>query len=428
MVKKILAVALALSVVLLGVYVGLLDHAVFTKYVMPAIIGYLALTVYKALWFSAGGITSRDKVRKYDKDYPDAFRPHVSIIVPAHNEELVIESTLQSLSKLNYMNFEVIVVDDGSTDDTAKIVKRVQRQSSISIRLIKKKNGGKASALNTGIENAEHDFIMCIDADSVVHPDSLKYGIRHFADPKIAAVGGFVEIDPTNALISKFQEFEYTVGLNFVRRAIANYNVMPVIAGPSGIFRKEVLLDIGGYSENHFAEDADLTLRLASNGYKIESEEKMISYTQAPNNNKDLLKQRYRWNRGMFSAINSNLRGLLDKKPSFRNMMLYLVFETYISMIVNIVLMVSFITQFINTGSVTGLSYLIVTAIISELFVIMTAMIGKKNKLKWVAVGILSQLTYNVQLVLWRFRCLFDHICDTKMNWNKVDRREVVSE
>ncbi|HZE74568.1 MAG TPA: glycosyltransferase family 2 protein [Gemmatimonadales bacterium] len=260
------------------------------------IIRYLSL-----MWL---GYLHHIETKIVDPPEESPYEPLVTIIVPAFNEEAVIDSAVQSLLELDYPAYEILVVDDGSSDGTAARVSALEgHYGDVTIRLVSKENGGKAAALNTGIALARHPFVLCMDGDSRLTPPTLRYAMRHFRDPRVAAVAGNVKVVNRRNLWTKLQALEYIEGLNMARRAQGFLRAVNIIPGPIGIFRRDVLTQVGGYDTDTFAEDADLTLKLLTAGYHVIFEDQAIAYTEAPEELLDLLKQRYRWTRGILQSL-----------------------------------------------------------------------------------------------------------------------------
>ena len=228
--------------------------------------------------------------------------PSVSIIIPAFNEGKVIEKTIRSVLELSYSQKEIIVVDDGSRDDTFKIAKLMETNNPIRV-ISKNKNGGKWRALNRGIESSKSDIIVCIDADTVLDKNAIQPLVSHFIDSKVGAVAGNIKVGNRDNMITKLQALEYISKLNIQRRSEAFFRKVTVVPGPLGAFRKSIIKEVGFYTGDTFAEDADLTLKILRAGYKIKYEPKSIGYTEAPISIFDLAKQRYRWYRGFFQVI-----------------------------------------------------------------------------------------------------------------------------
>lgn len=239
-------------------------------------------------------------------------QPLVSIIVPAFNEGKVIQKTIRSLLQLTYPSKEIIIVDDGSTDDTYKLA--VEAGEGYNVKVLSKPNGGKWSALNKGVESARGEIIVCIDADTQLDRNAIEYLVKHFDDNRVAAVAGNVKAGNRDNLLTKLQALEYVTSINIQRRGEAYLSKLTVVPGPLGAFRKSVLKEVGMYSPDTFAEDADLTLSILKAGYKIKYEPKALGYTQVPYNFKDLAKQRYRWYRGLLQAMKKHKDMLFNSK------------------------------------------------------------------------------------------------------------------
>jgi len=255
----------------------------------------------------------------------------ITIIVPAYNEEVVIETSIKSLLEQTYPNLEILVVDDGSTDMTYIKAKKYEFDNgSRSLRVLTKPNGGKAKAINHGIVNSKGSLIMVVDADSKLDNNAVLLMSRYFADEEIAAVAGSVYVSNQNNLWTKLQALEYIEGLNMVRNGQAFLKLVNIIPGPIGMFRKKALYDVGLYDSDTFAEDCDVTLKLIAKGYKIDFEPEAVAYTEAPDSLLDLIKQRYRWTRGILQAIKKHKSLLWHFKinPSATFTMWYMLFES----------------------------------------------------------------------------------------------------
>ena len=228
----------------------------------------------------------------------------VSILVPAFNEGPVIEAAIRSLLELDWPSFEIIVIDDGSTDDTYDRARALEgTYGAATVRVVRKHNAGKASALNTGLAVASSPFVLCMDADSRLERHTVRRAMRHFADPRIGAVAGNVKVVNRGTLWTRLQALEYIQGLNLPRRAQGFLRVVNIIPGPIGVFRRHVLAQVGGYDTDTFAEDADVTIKILGAGWQIVYEEGAVAWTEAPETVHDLLKQRYRWTRGILQSL-----------------------------------------------------------------------------------------------------------------------------
>ncbi len=238
----------------------------------------------------------------------------VSVIVPAYNEKENIAATVRSLVASEHP-VEVLVVDDGSTDGTAEIVEALRLPN---VRVIRQANGGKPAALNAGIAHARHQLIVMIDGDTVFEPTTVGRLAAPFADPSVGAVAGNAKVASRRGLISRWQHIEYVMGFNVDRRVYDVLRCMPTIPGAVGAFRRSVLLQVGGVSDDTLAEDTDLTMAICRSGWRVVYEESARAWTEAPATLGQLWRQRYRWSYGTMQSMWKHRRAVLESGPSGR--------------------------------------------------------------------------------------------------------------
>ncbi len=243
----------------------------------------------------------------------ESYQPFVSVIVPAFNEEKVIGKTLKSLLKSNYPNFEILVVDDGSTDGTSRVV-REKFAGESKVQLFTLANCGKADALNFGLKKAHGEIIIGLDADTLFTPTTICELAKQFADKTVGAVAGNAKVGNRLNMITKWQALEYITSQNLDRRAFAGLNAITVVPGAVGAWRREALEQAEGFESNTLAEDQDLTLRVRQLGYRIAYAERAVAYTEAPDTFKSLAKQRFRWSFGTLQCMWKHRRVLFNKK------------------------------------------------------------------------------------------------------------------
>jgi peptidoglycan-N-acetylglucosamine deacetylase len=219
----------------------------------------------------------------------------VSVIVPAYNEARVIEKTIRSLLAQEYGGpLEVMVVDDGSPDKTGAVV-LAAFAGEPRVTVLVKPNGGKASALNHGIERATGEVVICLDADTVFEPQTVAALVAPFRDARIGAVAGNAKVGNRLNLVTRWQALEYVTSQNVDRRAFDLLNCITVVPGAVGAWRRSALLDAGGFTHDTLAEDQDATIELRRRGWKIGYAERAIAWTEAPDSFATLVKQRFRW-------------------------------------------------------------------------------------------------------------------------------------
>jgi cellulose synthase/poly-beta-1,6-N-acetylglucosamine synthase-like glycosyltransferase len=200
-----------------------------------------------------------------------------------------------------YDDIEVVVVDDGSKDGTLRVL-RDRFGENPRVQVLTQPNGGKSAALNNAIGHCAHEILVAIDADTVFRKGTIAMLARHFHDPKIGAVSGNARVGNRQKWITRFQGMEYIYGFNLDRRALDLLNAITVVPGAVGAWRKQLILDLGGFGHDTLAEDADLTLAIRRMGYVIRYEEAAIAYTEAPEDVASLAKQRFRWAFGTLQA------------------------------------------------------------------------------------------------------------------------------
>ncbi len=330
---------------------------------------------------------------KEDIDIP------VSVIVPAYNEEITIGATLRSLLDLEYRSYEIIIVDDGSTDKTADILisdykmhktaKPIRKQLKcrseeavyetfeykVPVTLICKKNGGKADALNMGINVSRYPYYVCIDADSILQYDSLEQIVRPVIENEdVVAVGGAVR--PSNGceivngrvkkyklprkILSCMQVLEYDRSFLAARLLFDKFNGSLIISGAFGLFKKDVVIAAGGYDSSTMGEDMELVVKLHvycrehGRRYLIKYAYNAICWSQVPESLKDLTGQRRRWHIGLFQSMMNHRRILANPKYglvgflSYIYFLIYELFSPYIEVFGVMTIVFAFLVDLIN--------------------------------------------------------------------------------
>jgi cellulose synthase/poly-beta-1,6-N-acetylglucosamine synthase-like glycosyltransferase/peptidoglycan/xylan/chitin deacetylase (PgdA/CDA1 family) len=258
---------------------------------------FTALTLIRSI---AVVVLARRQARLTPPDAAVTFFPPVSVIVPAYNEEVGIAAAVHSLAGNDYPTLEVIVVDDGSTDGTAAAVAAIDDPR---VTLIRQPNGGKPAALNTGIAAARHDIIVMVDGDTIFEPDTIQNLVASMADPTVGAVAGNTKVGNRRGLLGRWQHIEYVIGCNLDRRMYEALGCMPVVPGAIGAFRRQVLAQVGGVSQDTLAEDTDLTMAAHRAGWKVAYEPRARAWTEVPATLRQLWRQRYRWAYGTMQAV-----------------------------------------------------------------------------------------------------------------------------
>ena len=327
------------------------------------ILGYFILlnVSYLALNLLSIFALHRNNQEKLLEGLPQVFtglEPGISLLVPAYNEEATIIASVRSMFQLTYSDFEIVVINDGSRDNTLEVLKRefallpfpeAQRDGLATkpvrgtyrsmkypnLRVIDKENGGKADSLNAGINAARHPLFCGVDADSILSRDSLQRVAKPFlTHPDMVATGGTVRVAngcevtdgfltrvglPTN-IWALFQVVEYLRAFLFGRLGWSKINAMLIISGAFGLFRTDVVTAVGGYRANTIGEDMELVVRIhrmlrqQGKTYRIEFVPEPVCWTEAPEDWKTLKNQRVRWQRGLSETLASNWGLMFSRK------------------------------------------------------------------------------------------------------------------
>jgi spore germination protein YaaH/peptidoglycan/xylan/chitin deacetylase (PgdA/CDA1 family)/glycosyltransferase involved in cell wall biosynthesis len=283
---------------------GLEGSALVTKSNFKKLVGLLFLlaiylTLARSLLFGAMAVTQKLRLRL--RRFKEAYAPPVSVIIAAYNEEKVITKTIDSLLTCDYPNLEIVVVDDGSKDRTLGVLQQNYAHEP-RVRIFTQPNGGKSSALNQAIRESKNDILVALDADTIFERSTIRMLVRHFSDAKVGAVSGNAKVGNRHNWITRFQSIEYICGFNLDRRALDLLNAITVVPGAVGAWRKELILQVGGFGHETLAEDTDVTLAIRRLGYEIRYEEAAIARTEAPETTAALAKQRFRWAFGTLQA------------------------------------------------------------------------------------------------------------------------------
>jgi poly-beta-1,6-N-acetyl-D-glucosamine synthase len=236
------------------------------------------------------------------------YYPKVSVIIPCWNEEIGILTTVQSLLASTYRNLEIVIVNDGSTDNSHAVIRRFirkyrrRKKSDISLVYRYKENGGKGHALNTGLSLATGDILLSIDADCFVSQTAIGNFVNCFTDPSVMAAVGNVKIGNTQSLIGTLQALEFLFSFYF-KKADSILNTIYIIGGAAGAFRREVFEKLGPYNTQNITEDIELSVRIQECGMKIVYAADAIIYTEGASDIRGLKRQRLRWKRGRIETF-----------------------------------------------------------------------------------------------------------------------------
>ncbi|MGL5652772.1 MAG: glycosyltransferase family 2 protein [Paraclostridium sp.] len=406
----------------------------------------------------------------------------VSILVPAYNEEETICDCVESLSYVDYPEYEIVVIDDGSNDDTSnklinkfelkKVPRPIRRlvkckneqfiyegyvKDGVKLTLVKKENGGKADALNMGINVSKYPLFVSLDADSILQRDSISNIVMPFMeDDTTIAVGGSIKVAnqvvldkgkvikvmPPKKILTIFQTIEYYRVFLTTRVWFNSFNGNLIISGAFGLFKKNAVLNVGGYDTDTVGEDMDLVVKLHSFyrknkiKYKIKYEYKAICWSQVPEKLKDLKGQRRRWHIGLITSLNSHRYIFLNPKYglvgifSFLYFVVYEMFSCIIDVFGLIIILISYFSGLLNLKFlITFLFiYIFYSVIISLTAIILENYMFKyilklSSLLKLMLFAFLESFGYR-QLCSWYRITGFIGYRKRKYQWNKISRKK----
>lgn len=367
---------------------------------------------------------SRKQVKRYKETKIDpGFTPYVSVVIAAYNEEKVICKTIDSILTSDYSAFEILVIDDGSKDQTARAVEEAFADNP-GVRLIKKANGGKSSAVNLGFKEAKGEIVVALDADTLIAENAIPLLVSHFKDDQVAAVSGNVKVGNKGNLLTNWQHIEYVTGFNLERRAFAALNCITVVPGAIGAWKKSAVEEAGCFSEDTLAEDTDITLALLRNGKKIEFEEKAYAYTEVPEDIKSLAKQRYRWVYGTLQCLWKHREALFNRKHqslgyvALPNMWLFQYVYQTISPIADILFLFALFSTKPEKAAIGFILFYLM-----DFFTSLYAFRLEKENPKPLASLFLQRILYKQLMTYVVVKSIFSAIKGVTVGWNKLKRK-----
>ena len=349
-------------------FIFILTCVLFGSYIFLGLFSAVALRKY----------LRKNSYINYNTLVLSPLSPHVSIIVPAYNESKTVLDNIRTLLSLYYNNFEVILVNDGSTDDTFDLIKEVYELDKVNyyfdyklpcerirgiyksknpsyarLMVVDKNNGGKADSLNAGLNISRNSLVVSIDADSMIEPDSLLKLVKPFLeekDKKVIGTGGVIrivnscyvekgfirEIRIPEKILPRLQVVEYTRAFLLGRMAWSQLNGLMLISGAIGMFDKETMIKSGGYSTKTVGEDMELLLRMRrfmaekNSEYEVTYIPDPLCWTEVPSDLRSMRKQRTRWTRGLVESLLTHKKLFMNRKYKQLGMLGYpywLIFE-----------------------------------------------------------------------------------------------------
>ena len=345
----------------------------------------------------------------------------VSVIVPAYNEEKSIAMSLESLLSQDYGNYEVVLVDDGSTDKTFEIARRYEGPK---VKVIHQENKGKAAALNAGINAASGAIVLTVDADTRLNARALTTIARRFSsEPRLGSLSGNVKVDKPRGLLQRLQDVEYATGIGLTRKGQSMLASVMIVPGPIAAFRREVVQMAGGFATDTFAEDFDITLAVLKAGFRVEYDDSAIAYTIAPHGIEDLLKQRRRWYRGMIQVLAKHEDMFLRKKYGVAGLygIPYMWYDTVAPLVNLFLALFAVLAGFVTGDWGTILIGLGAYCVLQTLQAISAVIMDKERKLWQIAMSPLL-IFYSTFLDGIRAAAFVEEVLSLRMKWEKPAR------
>jgi len=332
------------------------------KFLSLVYLGYMFIALYFLSLFLL--LYKRNKKTMFQ--YPTSKKTYsVSVIVPAFNEESTIEKTVMAILRSDYKGLrEVVVVDDGSRDNTLKIVKKLSRKYKKVKVFTKENKGSKADALNFGLKKASGELVAVVDADSYVRKDSISKLAAYFDDKKVGVATCPILVRNTNNFIEKLQAIEYRI-IAFTRKLLDYVDAIYVTPGPLALYRKSVLKEIEGFDTKNLTEDIEATWHLTSKGYKRRACLATEVTTTVPSKYFDWFRQRKRWNIGGLQCINKYKRYFLTKGMLGFFILPFFILQTFLGLVGLSIFIYLTSSRLIRNYFFTGYSFEAGTALIT---------------------------------------------------------------
>jgi cellulose synthase/poly-beta-1,6-N-acetylglucosamine synthase-like glycosyltransferase len=401
-----------------------------------------AIVLGVARLFVLAGLALWKRARGIGTPMPsDAGPPAVTVLIPAFNEEKVIVATVERILASDYPHMQVLVIDDGSKDHTAYIT-RSHFINEPRVGVISIPNGGKANALNIGLANASGEVIVALDADTQFEATTISRLVRWFTDPSIGAVAGNAKVGNRINMITRWQALEYIVAQNLERRALSALDTLTVVPGAVGAWRRDVLLELGGFPADTLAEDQDLTIHIQTMGYRVQFDPTAIAWTEAPATVGGLAKQRFRWAYGTLQCL-WKYRGITFNADygelglvALPQVWLFQILLTTLAPVADLLLVWQLVTQWIaysqhggefNSANLTIILIYYLVFVVVDLLAAMVGFVMEKGEdwslLWWL---VLQRFGYRQIMYYVVVRSLWTALRGPFVGWGKLERHGTV--
>jgi cellulose synthase/poly-beta-1,6-N-acetylglucosamine synthase-like glycosyltransferase/peptidoglycan/xylan/chitin deacetylase (PgdA/CDA1 family) len=415
-------------------FVGFFGISLYMKIITAIFYFGLFLGVGRALIIGTLAI-----IEKLQSKFPPRHSHGLStaVIIPAYNEGKVICKTIDSVLASEYKDFQILVINDGSSDNTSKTVSKKYGRNRRVI-LMDKPNTGKSDSINYGLKHTHADIVIIIDADTIFDRYTIPRLVRHFSDPNIAAVAGNAKVGNRSNLLTRIQAVEYITAQNLDRRAFSLLNCMTVVPGAVGAWRRQPLLDIGGVSTDTLAEDADATVALIRQGYKLAYDPLAYAYTEAPPTFETFMKQRFRWMFGNFQVAWKHRDTLFNPRygllgfVAFPNVIVFQIFFPLVSPFVDLYtlyILILGIANKINHPQLADLSYLWMTLEYYLAFLLLDLLVSflafcleRKEDFSLIFWIVIQRLFYRQLIYFTAIKAIITALHGKPVGWNKFER------
>lgn len=270
-----------------------------------AIIFFAAYPIVTSVMWITTSLFFRNRWEKSAAPVALTHYPSVSILIPAHNEERVIAHALAAATAIDYPNFEIVVVDDGSTDNTRSVIEQYVRTGQVRL-IAKQQNEGKAMAMNDALPCLNGEIVLIMDADAEPASDILQHMLPHFDHARVAAVTGNPRVKNVDTFLARLQLIEFSSIVSLLRRSQRIWGRIMTVSGVVAAFRKSALLDVGGFSPEMPTEDIELTWKLQRRFWDIRYEPRALVWMTVPSTLSALFSQRRRWSRGLMQVLHKH--------------------------------------------------------------------------------------------------------------------------
>lgn len=353
--------------------------------------------------------------------------PKITLLVPAHNESVSIKKTIISILENNYPNKEIIIIDDHSNDDTFEQASEFAKKGLIRIIKRKEGKGSKAAAINFGAVYASGDILMIMDGDTLIERNVLKQIAKYMDDPNVGAVAGNVRIlsgdNGINNILTRCQSYEYVIAFELGRRVRNIMNILVIIPGAFGAFRKDLARKAGLYDKDTITEDFDLTIKVFKTGQKVLFISDAIAWTFCPNTWKGWFRQRLRWTHGQMATLLKHKDVMTSKNVAYRNLFVLAVFDMLFMDIILIALRFASLIWIVFFGFTENLVYafilLMIVYLFNELLAFLASALFSPNKadLKYVYLLPFIFLVYRPAYALVRIYAIVSAFIKKDIKW-----------